>query len=466
MLDPVDYINYIINEILTAIFNSYIMLGTYLNNLYFSRFRKNIDPTIFDPTTFKNDYPLVFVHGFLGVADLDFLGIEQYILDYIKYKIGGQLVQAKVAPTASDEDRAVQLYYDMVGGNEVYRNLTEYNGLPVPQPVIGRREIRAKVPGWGTKHPVHFICHSMGATTVGRLETILRDKTLRTHYFGDDIPPELRDSPDSSPWFKSIMTLSGNCKGTTGMDLLCVEHNIRSQGFFILLFYGLFGYIYSLSTRYSAFRLLYDSKLDYIVKIDPNFLSFFAYPNKVNLNANRAAKNDLFNIDNNIPKYNINPDIYYLYCVNNDSVRLKNKKYTFIKNSLLQPFSDWFMGVIGAHYPSKDVGIRQRQSDIIVPTLNQKGYDYDCTWIKIKDRDIIRELYEDENFEHPEIEINTLNDLPGLMTNGTLQKGKQYYIQNNGTNHLNIILSYGSDSYYANTPMILNLVKTMYMLPK
>ena len=30
MLDPVDYINYIINKNITAIFNSYIMLGTYI----------------------------------------------------------------------------------------------------------------------------------------------------------------------------------------------------------------------------------------------------------------------------------------------------------------------------------------------------------------------------------------------------------------------------------------------------
>ena len=167
----------------------------------------------------QNKYPIILVHGFMGwgreeMGTYRYWGgkddLEQYLRDE-----GFTVYTANVGPVSSNWDRAVELYYQIKGGQVDYGKAhSELYGLI-------RKPERKKYPGlypqWDEEHPVHLIGHSMGGQTVRML-----DYLLRTAIVDSSGVPENSDllGGTNSGWIKSITSISTPHNGTTLSDIV------------------------------------------------------------------------------------------------------------------------------------------------------------------------------------------------------------------------------------------------------
>jgi len=175
---------------------------------------------IFSIAISQNNYPIVLVHGFAGWGPDEIMGYKYWggfydIEEYLESK-GFTVFTVSVGPVSSNWDRAVEVYYQLKGGQIDYGkgHADKYGIIQKPE----EKSYEALYPEWDTDHPVHLIGHSMGGQTIRMLEYLLENS-----FYSDSMNSILEESDllgkELKGWVKSITSISTPHNGTTYVDV-------------------------------------------------------------------------------------------------------------------------------------------------------------------------------------------------------------------------------------------------------
>jgi len=171
-----------------------------------------------EPGTEKT--PIVLVHGFAGWGEDELEGYNYWggYFDIKRFleRNGYTVFTASVGAFSSNWDRAIELFYQIKGGQVDYgeEHCRQYGHIQRPEGMMYENPL---YPEWDDEHPVHFIGHSMGGQTIRVLSALLVGK-------GEVFQDVLLDR-DGSPftpgegWIKSITTISTPHNGIATFDL-------------------------------------------------------------------------------------------------------------------------------------------------------------------------------------------------------------------------------------------------------
>ena len=169
----------------------------------------------------QNKNPIVFVHGFMGWGEEE-MGPYKYWGGWFDLvgeleKEGYTIFVASVGPVSSSWDRAIELYYQIKGGQIDYGKYhSEKYGL-IQKPL--EKDYKGLYPQWSEKNPLHFIGHSMGGQTIRMLDYLLNN--VLQDSLGTIEKSKLLGKTNKG-WIKSITTLSTPHNGTTISDFVNV----------------------------------------------------------------------------------------------------------------------------------------------------------------------------------------------------------------------------------------------------
>lgn len=181
----------------------------------------------------QNNHPVILVHGFLGFgpdtfehSGFNYWGGYGDIASHMQVYRGPRTVfAAVVGPVSSNWDRAADLYAQIKGGCVDYgaAHVRKY-GLPGQQQKPAGKcwaadpknnpenHPLALYPAWDAAHPVHFIGHSQGGTTIRALVELLE------HGSPDDEGGHTLYQGGKVGWVRSVTTISTPHNGTTFAD--------------------------------------------------------------------------------------------------------------------------------------------------------------------------------------------------------------------------------------------------------
>lgn len=186
-----------------------------------------------DKAQYINQYPIVFVHGFLGLVGNNAPALYPDYWGGNKYKVIDELTaegynvhRASVGAFSSNYDRAVELYYYIKGGR------VDYGAAHAEKYGHSRygRFYEGIMPDWEPGKKIHFVGHSMGGQTIRLLEHFLR--------FGnqEEIDYQAKHGGEISPLFvgnqdnmiASITTLGTPHNGSQAADKLANTDAVRN----------------------------------------------------------------------------------------------------------------------------------------------------------------------------------------------------------------------------------------------
>lgn len=171
---------------------------------------------LLNPIKSMNDYPIVLVHGFMGWGEDEMGGYSYWggKNNYIKMmrEEGFNIIETSVGPVSSNWERAVELYYQLKGGQVDYGNVhsKKYKTVQKPKGKI----YHGKYPKWSSENPIHIIGHSMGGQTARMLDYLLKQEFYVNHEQGLKEASSLLGSSKNG-LIKSITALSTPHNGTT-----------------------------------------------------------------------------------------------------------------------------------------------------------------------------------------------------------------------------------------------------------
>lgn len=168
----------------------------------------------------QNNYPIILVHGFLGWGPEEMVGYKYWggfwdIEEYLAEK-GFTVITVSIGPVSSNWERAVEIYYQLKGGQVDYgkKHADKFGVIQKPEGKI----FTGLYPDWDSEHPVHLLAHSMGGQTVRMLDYLLEnsfyDDSLETQYEESELLGQ-----SISGRIKSITTISAPHNGTTYFDI-------------------------------------------------------------------------------------------------------------------------------------------------------------------------------------------------------------------------------------------------------
>jgi len=162
----------------------------------------------------QNNYPIVLVHGFMGwgpdeMGSYNYWGGKYDMKKSLEEK-GHQVIVTSVGPVSSNWDRAVELYYQLKGGQADYgKGHSDKFG-------IIRKPVNKKYPGlypeWSTDKPIHIIGHSMGGQTARMLDYLLKTSVSDT---SGTVEKSILLGKTQNGLIKSITSISTPHNGTT-----------------------------------------------------------------------------------------------------------------------------------------------------------------------------------------------------------------------------------------------------------
>jgi len=162
----------------------------------------------------QNEYPIILVHGFMGWGS-DEMGSYNYWggkYDMVKdfEKKGHKIYISNVGPVSSNWDRAVELYYQIKGGQVDYGkgHSDTYGTVRKPK----NKKYKGFYPKWSKDNPIHIIGHSMGGQTARMLDYLLTTSISDTTGKKEN---SLFLGEEQNGMIKSITTISTPHNGTT-----------------------------------------------------------------------------------------------------------------------------------------------------------------------------------------------------------------------------------------------------------
>ena len=162
----------------------------------------------------QNQYPVVFVHGFMGwgpdeMGSYNYWGGKYEMIKEFE-KNGHKIFISNVGPISSNWDRAVELYYQIKGGQVDYGkgHSDTYGIIRKPK----NKKYKGLYPEWSLDNPVHIIGHSMGGQTARMLDYLLINSISDTT--GKKESSRLLGN-EQVGLIKSITTISTPHNGTT-----------------------------------------------------------------------------------------------------------------------------------------------------------------------------------------------------------------------------------------------------------
>jgi triacylglycerol lipase len=195
----------------------------------------------------QNSYPIVLVHGFLGwgpdeMGDYHYWGGKKDYVQMLRDE-GHVVFEISVGPVSSNWDRAVEVYYQLKGGQVDYGK-AHSEKFDIFQKPPGKT-FEGLYPEWDEKHPVHLIGHSMGGQTVRILQYLLSNEIYLNE---ENRIPEESDllGKMNEHWIRSITTISTPHNGATMADV------VTGSLPFIRFFIGVAGVV---GTRFYDFDL-------------------------------------------------------------------------------------------------------------------------------------------------------------------------------------------------------------------
>ncbi|EST94517.1 lipase, partial [Staphylococcus epidermidis Scl31] len=174
---------------------------------------------------YKNQYPVVFVHGFVGLVGEDafsmypnYWGGTKYNVKQELTKLGYRVHEANVGAFSSNYDRAVELYYYIKGGRVDYgaAHAAKYGHKRYG------RTYEGIMPDWEPGKKIHFVGHSMGGQTIRLMEHFLRNGNQEEidyqRQYGGTVSDLFKGGQDNM--VSTITTLGTPHNGTPAADKL------------------------------------------------------------------------------------------------------------------------------------------------------------------------------------------------------------------------------------------------------
>ena len=169
----------------------------------------------------QNDYPIVLIHGFLGwgneeMGNYRYWGGHKDIQKMLEEN-GFKVFNVSVGPISSNWDRAIEIYYQLKGGqiDYGYKHSEKYGLIQKPSD----KQYIGLYPEWDKNNPVHLVGHSMGGQTARMLQYL-----LETELFEDD-SGKINEKSDilglsRNNWITSITSLATPHDGSTLADIV------------------------------------------------------------------------------------------------------------------------------------------------------------------------------------------------------------------------------------------------------
>ncbi|MEB7676908.1 YSIRK-type signal peptide-containing protein [Staphylococcus saprophyticus] len=185
---------------------------------------------------YKNQDPIILVHGFNGFTDdinpsilSHYWGGDKLNIRQDLEQNGYNAYEASISAFGSNYDRAVELYSYIKGG------IVDYGAAHAER--YGHERYGKTYEGvykdWQPGQKVHLVGHSMGGQTVRQLEELLRNGSQEEIEYqkahGGDISPLLQGGQDNM--VSSITTLGTPHNGTHASDKLGNEAIVRQIAF-------------------------------------------------------------------------------------------------------------------------------------------------------------------------------------------------------------------------------------------
>ncbi|MFQ3878330.1 YSIRK-type signal peptide-containing protein [Staphylococcus xylosus] len=180
-----------------------------------------------------NKYPIILVHGFLGLMDGNkpdlyptYWGGKKYKVKEALEKAGYEVYEASISAVGSNYGRAVELYHFIKGGQ------VDYGAAHAAKYGHNRygKTYKGVMPNWEPGQKVHLIGHSMGGQTIRLLEQFLRfgnPEEIKYHeQHGGTISPLFEGQKDNM--ISSITTLATPHKGSQAADKLANKDFIKN----------------------------------------------------------------------------------------------------------------------------------------------------------------------------------------------------------------------------------------------
>ena len=182
----------------------------------------------------QNNYPIVLIHGFMGwgqdeMGEYSYWGGKKNYIEELKNE-GHKIIAVSVGPISSNWDRAVEVFYQLKGGQVDYGFAHSQKNKIIQKP-IGKKYI-GLYPEWDQEHPVHIIGHSMGGQTARMLNFLLSQEIYKNSINKEE---SIFLGESHVGWIKSITTISTPHDGTT------LEHIITSIIPYVQYFAGIAG---------------------------------------------------------------------------------------------------------------------------------------------------------------------------------------------------------------------------------
>ena len=169
----------------------------------------------------QNNYPIVLIHGFFGWGN-DEMGNYRYWGGYkdiqkILEDNGYKVLNVSVGPISSNWDRAVEVYYQLKGGqvDYGYGHSKKYGLIQKPLD----KNYKGLYPEWDENHPVHLIGHSMGGQTARMLQYLLETEIFEDTSAGRKEKSKLLGQSNTG-LISSITSLATPHDGSTLADIV------------------------------------------------------------------------------------------------------------------------------------------------------------------------------------------------------------------------------------------------------
>ena len=164
----------------------------------------------------QNNFPIVLIHGFMAwgpdeMGYYNYWGGKDDFVSLLEDQ-GHVVFELSVGPVSSNWERAIEVYYQLKGGQIDYgkRHSNKYNTIQKPK----GKYYEALYPEWSNENPIHIIAHSMGGQTARMLNYLLTQEIYQDD--GNEVresSPLLGQSQEGL--IRSITTIATPHDGTT-----------------------------------------------------------------------------------------------------------------------------------------------------------------------------------------------------------------------------------------------------------